>query len=502
MKKRVMAGIGLIFLIWIMISASFASAQSATVCCEKTKPTESGVFYCQDVPADECAPDAKQVLTACRSTSYCKPGTCYDSNEGTCLDNTPQIVCNLPHGIWTETPGPECELGCCILGDQWSLVTLVRCKNLSASYGFETNYKKNIKDEASCSALVRNQDKGACVFEFEFQKTCRITTREDCSGGISGAQTKGTFFKGKLCSADELGTICGPSPRTTCVPGKEDVYFVDSCGNPANIYDASKYNDKNYWADMKDEKDSCKPTEANINSAGCGNCYYSLGSFCRKTSFGSAKATYGDHICADLNCHGTEAVLGKGKTIRLHGESWCIYNDKGSSASSNNAVGSGFYKYICEFGEIVLEACADFRNQVCIESAINYTGGTFSEALCRVNRWQDCTIQSSQSSCEDTNQRDCTWYNRCVPTVSPGLEFWDNSAQGICGQASTSCVATYTKRTGGSKKWSGDCVDSNGHINWDWVNTQVRFCEAMGDCGPKINWLGDSGTGGYTYSRA
>src|SRR3990172_3768011 len=36
--------------------------------------------------------------------------------------------------------------------------------------------------------------------------------------------------------------------RTKCVEGKNEVYFVDSCENIANIYDAEKINDVAYWS--------------------------------------------------------------------------------------------------------------------------------------------------------------------------------------------------------------------------------------------------------------
>lgn len=495
----------LIFASLFLISLGFVSAQSSpTVCCEKTSgtPANPDGMFCQDVSVDECAPGVKQIPTACASTSYCKPGFCYDSNEGTCPDNTPLLVCNISKGHWTEKMPASCELGCCILGDQWSLVTLVRCKSLSGNYGFETNFKKNIKDEVSCSDLVRSQEKGACVFEFEFQKTCRITARAECAGGISGNLTKGTFFKGMLCSAEELETICGPKKEvTTCIEGKEDVYFRDSCGNPANIYDSTKYNDDSYWTYMKDEKDSCYPNSANINSASCGNCNYPLGSICRTDKKGSSK-------CVDLNCYGSESILGEGKTRRLHGESWCIYSDEGSGESPNNAVGSQFYKYICENGEVSVEACADFRNQICVESSMNYTAGatsgTFLEAQCKVNRWQDCTLQGSKNSCRNTDMRDCVWAGgKCVPRVAPGLKFWERSdAKAICSQASTECATKGEKKVGGGYKWKGECVDEDGDIIKGWLDSKKDICKSLGDCGYKINWLGASGsTSGYELKR-
>lgn len=266
MRKR-----GLVFLVWslffLVVFLGFSSAAvndnpqvsslESTICCEKT---QSGLF-CQDVPAAECASNSRQVPTGCESTSFCKPGFCYDSDEGTCADNTPQLVCNAEGGIWNEESPPQCELGCCTLGDQAAFVTLVRCKKLSSFLGLNTNYNTGIRDEVQCVLSVANQDKGACVFDFEFERTCKFTTRADCGGGIGDGElgNQGEFFVNTLCSTEELGTNCGPTRDTICVDGKDEVYFVDSCGNPANIYDASKINDQNYWAEIKDSSESCNP---------------------------------------------------------------------------------------------------------------------------------------------------------------------------------------------------------------------------------------------------
>ena len=238
----------LVLVLGLLLTIKDVSAQQNTVCCEKTK---QGAF-CQNVPAEECSPTARQLPTACDSTSFCKPGTCFDSNEGICLDNTPQLVCNDNDGVWSENSPPQCGLGCCILGDQAAFVTLVRCKKLSADLGLKPNYDKTITSELECVNVVKSQEKGACIFDFEFQRTCKFTTRAECEGvaGSSDNETeteKGKFFKDKLCSAEELGTNCGPTTETICVPGKDEVYFVDSCGNRANVYDSSRANDPEYW---------------------------------------------------------------------------------------------------------------------------------------------------------------------------------------------------------------------------------------------------------------
>ena len=429
-------------IILLVISSSNASAEvNATVCCEQTT---SG-FYCQNVPSAECKPGAKQTPTACSQTSFCKIGTCYESSEGTCTDNVPQIVCNnVQNGSWSLGKPAQCDLGCCILGDQAAFVSLVRCKRLSAVSGLITNYNKNIKNEVACVLSVKNQDKGACVFESEFERTCKFTTKAGCNG-LNGTGS-GEFFKGKLCSAPELGTICGKTKETICVPGKDEVYFRDTCGNPANIYDTGKIDDVDYWSNLYDKTESCNPNNANANSRSCGNCNYLLGSFCRDSKSAGASASYGNNICADLNCKKTE----NGQSYK-HGESWCVYNDKGTTGKGDTAVGARFYKHICINGQETLEQCADFKQEECIEDKIKTPLGDFSQAACRVNRWQD--------------------------TLS------------ICAQASATCVVTFEKGL-----FSGEECKKNCECLTDaWTKQRNQICSALGDCGPKINWVGDKG---------
>lgn len=476
---------------------SSTAGTGATVCCEKTKATtQHGTLYCQNVPASECEAGARQVPTSCESTSYCKPGVCYNSREGTCLDNTPEIVCNANGGQWSEQAPPQCSLGCCVLGDQAAFVSLVRCKRLSSFLGLPTNYKQNIQNEVQCVLEVQNQEKGACVFEKEFEKTCSLTTRGACTSGVNGSKIKGEFFGGKLCTAEEIGAPCAPTTKTTCAPGKDGVYFVDSCGNAANIYDAGKINDKTYWSTILDASEACNPNGDNANSKTCGNCNYLQGSYCRAATKNN-RPTYGDAICADLNCDETS----NGNSYK-HGESWCVYTDAGKKDVSDNAVGSSFYKHICINGEEVLEQCADYRQEECIEDAIEIPGGKFSQAACRVNRWQDCTAQSEKADCENTERRDCTWKagiilgnqssgGACIPKNSPGLKFWEGeSTKAICAQANSACIVTFKKGVFDDKE---ECDKNCQCLTETWKKERAELCKALGDCGPKVNWVGDEG---------
>lgn len=490
MKKEILFLAFAFTFILLSLALGFADEAATAVCCEKT----TNNLYCQNVPANECSPGSRQAPTSCASTSFCKPGVCYSPLEGTCMENTPQIVCNARNATWSADRPAQCELGCCVLGDQAAFVSLVRCKRLASFLGLSVNYNKQIKDEVSCVLSVKNQDKGACVYEFEFEKTCKFTTREECGAGTGLNGTgKGTFYKDKLCSAPELGTICERTTKTSCIPGKEEVYFTDSCGNPANVYDSQKLNDNAYWSNVIKPEDSCNANSNNADSKSCGNCNYLLGSICREVSRGS-KPTYGDFKCVNLNCPSTSAGAKK------HGESWCVYDDKGEKGKGKNSVGSRFYKHLCINGKELVEQCADFRNEECIQDSIKTNVGDFTQAACRVNRWQDCLSQTEQKDCENRDKRDCLWRvgvslgnssgGACLPLNPPGLKFWEGEeTKQICAQGNTQCNVIYEKSIlGGESIKSGkECLDNS------WLQQKIGVCNALGDCGSNINWLGQAG---------
>ena len=492
MMKGILLLIGLsVFILVANINFSSADGLNQTICCEKTL---SGLS-CQNVPQDQCSPNSRQAPTSCDSTSFCKPGVCYNSVQGTCLDNTPQITCNSNGGVWSAQTPPQCSLGCCILGNQAAFVTLTRCKYLSSSLGLQTNYNNNVQDENQCILQVQNQDQGACVYTDQFQKTCKFTTRGECGANLNGTSAQAQFFKDKLCSAPELGTNCAPTTKTACIPGKDEVYFVDTCGNPGNIYDSSKINDQDYWTNVKTKDQSCSPSSGNANSPNCGNCNYLSGSICRAANSTGQKPSYGSYICQDLNCGKTS----DGKSYK-QGESWCVYNDQGGSSNSNNAVGSRFYKHICENGQEVLEQCADFRQEECIQDSIQTSAGPFSQAACRVNRWQDCTAQTNKADCANSDKRDCTWEagaaignstgGACIPTNSPGLQFWSgDQAQSICSQGNAQCIVTFEKGLFGGETCKSNCQC----LTSGWQQQRIQICESLVDCGPKINWIGSQG---------
>lgn len=520
----------IISLILAVLISGFVSSQTSTVtpakvtrCCEKAK----WGAWCQNAAPGNCdtSNGLKESLTSCDATSFCKMGCCYDSNEGICMENTPERVCELNKGTWADSASceiPQCNLGCCLLDNQAAFTTLVRCKKLSAQYGLATNFRKDIASESSCINLAQSEDRGACVYEQEFTKTCKFTTKGECdlmknkkSGNLTVSGNV-TFHKDFLCTAEELGTNCNIQDKTMCIEGKDEVYFVDTCGNPGNIYDSSKRNEKAYWRKVIAKKDSCGYSSSssslgNANSASCGNCDYYSGSFCKQydKSKDTSRPTYGDYICRDLNCKKTA----DGKSYK-HGESWCIYD--AATGDGQDLAGSRQWKHVCIAGEELVEPCGDLRSEVCLQDKITTEKGDFQQAACRVNRWQDCVAQNKKDDCENEDKRDCQWiegvigqdqlvaagntttvtttekssegesevkelkkHGVCTPDIPPGLKFWTaGEAEGNCAQGNAVCVVGYEKKLIGSKKatTNAECLEAS------WTKKRQEVCQSLGDC--------------------
>ncbi len=523
MVNKVKIGVVLFLLVvslfFVSLSAN-VSAQEVSYCCEKTVDGA----YCQNAPSEQCDSGFASSPTSCSSTSYCQKGTCYDSDEGVCMENTPKEACEASNGDWSPLgveEVPQCGLGCCVLGQQAAYTTLQRCKKVSGFYGLKTDFRTDVADEVSCIAIAQSEEKGACVFESDFVKTCKFTTRSECEAGSLGESLTGEsveFYKDYLCTSEELNTDCEKTRETTCLDGKDEVYYIDSCGNPANIYDASKVNDRNYWEKVVEKEDSCAG-----DGRTCGNCDYLGGSICADKNSAGVSVTYGDYACQDINCYDTSN--GKDYT---NGESWCYYDSEGNE--NTDSVGSRQYRHICFGGEEIVEPCADFRQEACVETTI---GDDFSQAGCVVNRWQDCVLMNNTQDCLNDDVRDCQWIpigdaedlgkylegdlgslvnteqilgnllnvrnvqndipGRCVPKIAPGLQFWDQSSQSQCDLGSQSCVVKYEEKLIGDKK----CVENCFCLEPSTAVVANMICTSLGDCGADSNYIGRFVNEGY-----
>jgi hypothetical protein len=463
------------------------------------------------------------------------------------MGNTPQGVCNDNGGTWDQREPeevPQCQLGCCVLADQAAFVSLTRCKKLSTLYGVENDYRTDVFDEVSCIAEAQSQDVGACVYESDFERLCDFTTRGECGAGNvvenleEGATLSGgkTFYKDYLCSAEELATSCARQTTTGCYQG--DVLWMDSCGNWENVYSNDEARSWNNGR-VSEASEVCVANDgSNIN---CGNCDYMLGSRCAEFEGFTGGPASGDNYCQRTEC------VDRDGNDRINGESWCVDNEE-------NSVGSRYYRELCVDGEVKVEACGDYRSEICIEDSIETSVGPFGTAGCRVNRWQDCVLQTEADDCLNIDRRDCQWMPSvlgmilggsrsggsggtafsnptsgdafsnptaapitgnfifggdsgsasdvdsgegvCVPNFAPGLKFWeDSSAKQICGQASAKCTVVYEKGLiGGSKIVEGaECLEDA------WAESANAVCSALGDCGAGVNYNGEYNDDGYKW---
>lgn len=474
---------------------------------------------------DECdlsfsAPAA----TSCESTNYCRLGCCYNTDDGECSPNTAKRTCDEKGGTWSPEADcdiTQCQMGCCILGTEAFLDTYTGCKFQSTAFNVEINFKKNIQNEIDCKLQVASETLGACVYERDFEKTCKFTTQKECLelriqqtgeteqqvtqswfdrlfGGneeeteISTVEVNVEFFEGRLCTDESLETNCAKSTKTTCYD--EKVYYTDTCNNRANIYDSEKYDDNSYWTRVYEMDEVCDDGNGNKNSATCGNCDYYSGSFCGLKKTGDASPAIGDNLCRSLDCKYN------GETYS-HGESWCATEEFGNLGISKNLPGSEYFILDCHNGEVTTIPCKEMRKEICVEEDIN----GFNFAICTLNRWQDCYAQTEEKDCENEDRRDCIWQEskwtgeeaNCIPKYAPGLNFWEigsevidtSSSTQVCSRGNFKCKVTYEK--GLFTKY--DCKKNCFCLEQEWMDFVLGTCSSLGDCGMSVNYISQEG---------
>ncbi len=366
-------------------------------CCLETK---AGAI-CQEMSLLD-TPNCNGALigTGCEVVEQCQTGCCYDASSGICTLNAPQGKCESNGGVWNTQDScniPECQMGCCVLGDSVSMSTARECTLLSKEYDFQKDFRA-LDASGSCNAYTGLSKEGACLTDsgdFSGEKNCVLTKKESCSGG--------EFKPGYLCTSKELNTTCEKKKETSCFEGKDEVYYKDSCGNRANIYDASKYDNDDYWEKIISSSESCS-----ASGIGCGNCDYATGSICTKyESSKDDKPTYGNSVCRNLDC----------ENGKKNGEAWCVsdYNLEGIATAP---IGAGNYMAKCIEGDISIEACADFNQELCIQS----NGTSYSQARCVINDWRSC-IEANNKDSYPQVELACNQLPQCIMFLDiPGNE--------------------------------------------------------------------------------
>lgn len=479
-------------------------------CCEKTRadttpPNTPCVFVMQEQclypPGQGFYPDM-----ICDNTFKCMSGCCIDRTEGTCSISA-RMVCESNNGYFTESPDcgiSDCEMGCCSLQDRGSYTNRLRCEQV-----LKGTFQPGV-DEKDCVGEFQLQEQGCCTLP----TTCTRTIMDNCVNVLHGQ-----FFRDisplqpTYCSTLSRCSMCTKEYSKNCTNFDVNVHYVDSCGNLEGI---------------------------TLD----GNCQNS------------------NTVCVESNgnvrCGGDCIVNG---VTRKHGESWCVYDVNPTyytnpDFKTNNMIpfgvmGSRDFKISCVYGEPIVEPCADYRNQICVQN----TSGGISTAGCIMNMWPECltikdnetcmankhcvwdqnaerkldgnTWEESPSEEDKLKKRDEPFTNySCLPRYPPGFPFEESAAE--CeGLEETECrmnsnclwhlgncysalnivdpalvcnSITYAFKV--SHNAFGGCVGNCDAEHLEFAKAMAKKCSALGDCGMTINIMKKTTNDGFIVTKA
>jgi hypothetical protein len=474
------------------ISYPISSGSEGAGCCFISKEGQ----ICGTAVPENCLDDSPFAEGAlCAGTAFCEKGCCYDESLGIFDKNVLEFACPRDWVRDANCNMPAARLGCCILGENSIFETRGQCEtdSLTRAVGGSVvvDWRENV-GEAECISLSAEQKEGACVLE---EGGCKFVSEGDC------LSYNGEFVEGFLCTSPSLNTSCEMSEQTECVEGKDGVYFVDSCGNRANIYDSARVSDSTYWDRVVLGSDLCGDLDVeggNANSADCGNCNRFLGGICASAGEDNFEVDVGGFYCRDTSC------MFDGTNYE-NGESWCVYD--GAIGEGKDVVGSRHWKYVCSQGKVMVEPCSDYRNQICIQSKsveIDGVNVDFSNAACVANNWRECINLNSEKEdamekCEEAlNCRvervdiaDSFKFNICLPEYPAGFSFNDEryvkTAESLCSMGSQTCTVVRAPKT-----WGGcDIVANRNCLSGTFAQEMNDFCMGLGDCGGSVNILGE-----------
>ena len=472
------------------------------------KTTGCCIDDCIDSEEEFC--DENWVPTSCDSTTQCNIGTCIDRDGGTCSAGAAKQICEADGGEWVDEEDinkvNDCQFGCCTLDGGASKQFVRKSKCVKEEGVFDSSVS-----ETSCRIYTENM--GACIFG---KNDCRFTTEKDCETNLNGG-----FHLGVLCSNPDLDTVCEkPSTQNTKTKCYNDkVYFLDSCGNLANVYDSSRFNDDDYWKYVQEP--SCEEG-ANVGSKSCGNCD-GANSICSSASEQGINPDYGDYVCKDLSC------IDENGNKRKNTEAWCVY--EGYVGDSKDVVGSEYRIRWCDGGDIKTDLCGNGRAKICGERELEFEDGdSISLARCRFNEGWKCLaletvpyefndkgtitnqdeVDKYAEECEtlsdcrvvDVNMRDIgeeefshfygqtnkdefLLFKACVPEYPIGLDFWnpEENAKDMCSIGSVSIPVVEKKQLIGG--WT--CTVNCNVLEEEFIEQMNEYCISLGDCGGYVN---------------
>lgn len=456
-----------------MVSASVTGEG----CCAVTNTGNT----CQTTSLANCNPDFQSAPTQCENTEFCEPGCCISPETGLCNRKTSRADCQQAGGIFERGEAcnvQECRLGCCVIGGESIWTTEANCEfeGNTQNRDLPTDWRQDVESELQCLFIAEANKEGACVFDSEDgESRCVATSLDDC---FQRTGSEANFIADTFCSDPDLNTVCEAKDHKNCLPGEEDVYWFDSCGNREDVAE---------------------------------DCDFYRGNYCGKELT--------DYTCKDIRCD----TNGDGIKDRENGESWCSYD--ANVGDGKDTGGSRHIKHICNMGTERVAPCQDFRNEICVQEDAGIEGGTFSQAACRVNQWRSCLdlnkIKDEGSLKEKCEQNPDCWskdidmsgsfaFSVCLPEYPPGFDLLPDSlydedgnlneaayyeaspSDGICDIGSLKCTETWVCSIFGCV-----CVDNCDCHTEKFTREMNDLCVALGDCGSYINYLGEGTDTGY-----
>jgi hypothetical protein len=428
----------------------------------------------------------------CALTSFCQKGCCYDDVLGIYDQSVLEGDCSK---VWVDDPNcnlPGARLGCCVLGAATIYETRGQCNVDTSVSALGPNAIVDWRPELNsgqCALLSATQERGACVIG---GGDCKFVEESNCFN------YGGDFYADVLCTSSSLNVSCERTAQTTCVDGKDEVFFVDSCGNIANVYDSDRADDDSYWEVVVDAGDLCGAGEGNGDSDDCGNCNRFLGGICASASEDKFSVDDGGFYCRPTLCEFD------GESYK-NGESWCVYD--GAIGNGDDVVGSRHWKYVCNQGVVNVEPCADRRSQICAQTNTFDVEGQeveFRNSACIANNGRNCIALNSEEDgleeCVDTlNCRvdevhiaDQFSFDVCMPKYPEGFDLRSDryraTAARNCDMADQKCTVIKEPKT-----WGGGCdiTANEGCLGVAFAEEMNDFCRGLGDCGGSVNIAGE-----------
>jgi len=436
---------GWIYVFVFLFLISFVCAEN-NGCCLLTDAGDS----CRYTTESNCV-DVFFSGALCENTDSCRTGCCV-SSEG-CFEETGAYTCDLNSGDFFD--GQECsslsacQMTCCKVGSDYSFMNAGECQALIDEYGSDVIGSYSASDEAACEELEDQEQTGCCVTT----SGCSMVTQAECGSSSYNSEGFG-FFENEYC--DSVSSYLADKDYVAqdycacevtgnvCDEDALNVVEQDSCGNYGSVIESCDY-----------------PDEVCIENNGVAEC-----------SAGSCSFSLSDKLIP-------YNPLWQNDFKNM--ESRCLY--EGPAGNYQDLPGSRHYVVRCLSGEIVLEPCVDYREQVCVDDYVD----NFDWAECISN-----TVYSDEE---------------LVTTVPIGADWDDESLIDTCGLDDSSpgeagrvnCYAIYGK---GTVDFRWECDANCFCQRKPWAMLMAEYCKSRSDCGNDKNLLDQFTEGNFEMHRS